>query len=249
MAKYRVARRAVMRLQAGARGFAVRRYFAKLRLYTSFLQSIWRERRIERQIVAANAINAAAVKVQSIWRAYNQRQQFVAYTLNLSQEMAASAMHAEAVRLRREAVENSSASSIARWLQLRLTFLKVHRLVQGFRRLQASFRSRVVRRASTAEVQAMCHRLKIAEQRARSDPSLCLGPQTQASLALLQSGKSISILLRACQTLELSTQLSVRCCEAFAQAQASSVLFGLIRSCNRSTPHQEMLRLVLLPML
>lgn len=64
----------------------------------------------------------------------------------------------------------------------------------------------------------------------------------EVALQVLQSGKMISQLLKACQTLELSTQLSRYCGEAFAQAGASRILFALIRSCNRSTPHQELLR-------
>ena len=32
------------------------------------------------------------------------------------------------------------------------------------------------------------------------------------------------------------------CCVSFAEAAASNVLFALLRSCNRSTPHQELLR-------
>lgn len=38
-----------------------------------------------------------------------------------------------------------------------------------------------------------------------------------AALHVLQTGKMISQLLKACQTLELSTQLSRRCCDAFAK--------------------------------
>lgn len=64
------------------------------------------------------------------------------------------------------------------------------------------------------------------------------------ALQQLQKGKMISQLLKACATLELSTQLSKKCSEAFAKSGASKILFALIRSCNRSTPHQELLRWV-----
>ena len=54
----------------------------------------------------------------------------------------------------------------------------------------------------------------------------------------------ISHVLKACQTLLLSTQYSIKCCKAFAASSASSILLDLIRSCNRSTPHQELLKYV-----
>ena len=98
-------------------------------------------------------------------------------------------------------------------------------------------------------MKALRVRIIDAEKRAIADPNLCLAKQTKTSLEVLQSGKMISHLLKACQTLELSTQVSVKCCQAFTEAQASSVLFGLIRSCNRSTPHQEVLRHALVVLL
>lgn len=101
-----------------------------------------------------------------------------------------------------------------------------------------------MRRKSSKALAAQLERIRAAEARARADPSLKLGKQTTAALRTLQTGKMISHVLKACQTLELSTQLSRRCCEAFAHAQAADILFTLLRSCNRSTPHQELLRYV-----
>ena len=95
----------------------------------------------------------------------------------------------------------------------------------------------------------MRKRIKQAEIKARADPSLRLGKQTMVALQTLQNGKMISHLLKSCQTLELSTQLSRHCCESFAHANAASILFGLLRSCNRSTPHQELLRIALIVLL
>jgi len=88
----------------------------------------------------------------------------------------------------------------------------------------------------------MYRRICDAETQARKDPSLRLGRRTYAALQTLQSGKMVSHVLKACQTLEFSTYISRQCCEAFAAASASAILFNLLRSCNRSTPHQELLR-------
>lgn len=120
---------------------------------------------------------------------------------------------------------------------------------KGFRRLQAFCRAYRIRAKNSAIVCEVLKRLQIAEKRAVADPSMRLGKRTQVALQVLQSGKMISQLLKACQTLELSTQLSRYCGEAFAQAGASRILFALIRSCNRSTPHQELLRNALVVLL
>ena len=52
----------------------------------------------------------------------------------------------------------------------------------------------------------------------------------------------ISQIYKACQTLDVATQFSIKCCTAFTTAGATKALLHLIRSCNRSTPHQEILR-------
>lgn len=240
--RFRRFRLAVIKLQAAARSIAVRHYMYKLSVYASFVQSMWRTKRMAR---VWTKLSAAALKVQTSWRAVSARRKYMAHLLSVSTQLAESTMNAEAARIRREHKEAQAASSLTRWARGKVMFARLHRLVCGFRRIGAVFRSHKVRRSSSPDVQNMLHRLAAADQRARADPSLCLGAQTKVSLEVLQSGKMISSLLKACQMLDLSTQVSRRCCDAFTQAQASSVLFGLIRSCNRSTPHQEILRFVL----
>ena len=51
--------------------------------------------------------------------------------------------------------------------------------------------------------------------------------------------------MRATCTLEVSSRFSERCCEAFSAAGAPAILFKLIRTCNRSLPHIELLQFVL----
>lgn len=104
------------------------------------------------------------------------------------------------------------------------------------------YRSRVIKLKSSKAIREIRNRIKAAELKALKDPTLMLGRQTKHALTVLQTGKMISHILKSCQTLELSTQLSKRCCEAFAHADAADILIALLRSCNRSTPHQELLR-------
>ena len=72
-------------------------------------------------------------------------------------------------------------------------------------------RSKLIKRRVTCpKVTALAEKIKQSAQRARSDPSMRLGRQTQAALAVLANanGRMISQVLRACQLLELSTQFS-----------------------------------------
>jgi abnormal spindle-like microcephaly-associated protein len=102
-----------------------------------------------------------------------------------------------------------------------------------------------VRVKNSSKVTAARKRIRHAELRARADPTLKLGKRTVAALATLQNGKTVSQILKALQFLQFSTEVSQRCCASFASGGASGVLFGLLRSCNRSQPHQELLRWVM----
>jgi len=62
----------------------------------------------------------------------------------------------------------------------------------------------------------------------------------------LQTSKRLSEVISAIKTLEVSTRLSEKCCRAFATADAPEILYALIRTCNRSLPHIELLHYVLL---
>ena len=109
---------------------------------------------------------------------------------------------------------------------------------------QAFHRALQVRRQMTTQVRVVYENIMVANAHARSNPEMKLSTRTQAALLTLQKGKMISHVLKACQTLEYSTSYSVVCCSNFVIASASKILFTLIRSCNRSTPHQELLRYV-----
>jgi len=168
-----------------------------------------------------------------------------------AEQMQRQCMEAERIAQAEVNLRNGAVSTIARWFRAMRPLLRCRKLRRGFLRLQAVIRARMIRSDNKPKVIAVLLRIQLAEQRALADPSLRLGKQTQMALHTLQSssGKMISSLLKACQTLELSTQLSHRCSRAFAEAGASKVLFTLIRSCNRSTPHQELLKHALVVLL
>jgi abnormal spindle-like microcephaly-associated protein len=136
----------------------------------------------------------------------------------------------------------SAAKKLSRWYLSRLPLVRVRKLIGGFKRLQAVVRANRVREACTERAKACLVKIRQANLRALADSSLQLGKLTTKALGIVQSGRMISQLIKACQTIELSTSLSHRCCKEFAASDATNVLLGLVRSCNRSTPHQELLR-------
>ena len=142
-----------------------------------------------------------------------------------------------------------AARSIQSWFRVYRAGLRARKLIRGFRRLPAFWRSHLLRRKSSPKVKAALARIKRAEINAINNPTLQIGKRTQVALDTLLSGEMVSHVMGAVQSLELFTCSSKRCCEAFENAAAAHVLFTLLRSCNRSTPHQELLRLGLIVLL
>jgi hypothetical protein len=81
---------------------------------------------------------------------------------------------------------------------------------------------------------AKCQVLSNAEQ--------ALKEKTMSFISLLQEDATIETALNVCDSLELATNVSSACCEYIAFSSAVSTLFRMIRSCSRSSPHQELLK-------
>jgi len=235
-ARLRIERRAADSMAAWWRGQRARR---------AFVAAVVQVVAAQREAAAREAVEAAELRrleaeelarIAAAEEAESERQQLA---------------DAERAAMEAAQVQAAAATVIARWFRALRPMLRCRKLYRGWRRLQAVVRAVHVRETNKTKVSAALKRIKAAEQKALADPSLRIGRQTQSALQTLQScsGKMISALLKACQTLEFSTQLSHRCSRAFAEAGASKVLFALIRSCNRSTPHQELLKHALVVLL
>jgi hypothetical protein len=113
--------------------------------------------------------------------------------------------------------------------------------------LQARFRGSVARAAASKNRRVLQVRAKLARAAARAaaQPELRLGNRTVAALEALRTGKMLSDIMLALATLEVSTRLSPPCAASFAAGGAASVLLKVASTCNRSTPHQEIVRSVL----
>ena len=184
----------------------------------------------------------ASVHVQRLWRGYALRKKLATWT------QAATRIKAVYKGLRvRQAQRRcqSAARCLQGWVRAgraRRRMLRFHRAVLL---VQAVLRGWLVRRISVPKVRVLRTRVLEATARADADPSLRLGVRHAAALEVLLSGKSCTQLLRSCLTLVVSTSLARECCEALVEVEGVPKLLAVIRSCNRSTPHMELLRNVL----
>ena len=120
------------------------------------------------------------------------------------------------------------------------------RILSGVTRLQATFRAEKIRRDISKDIANVARKIYRANVRAQDDPKMRLGFRTNAALEVLKTSTSLSELMRAVDALETSTRLSAVCCEVFTEANAADILLGLIRTCNRSLPHIQLMQNVLL---
>eukprot|EP01031_Cornospumella_fuschlensis_P027677 gene27677-33426_t len=146
----------------------------------------------------------------------------------------------------RKVKEAQAQQRIAKMWRLKTIPQQLHRFLARWRAVAALYRGYRIRSRLPAKLRRLLDRVRESAKQALSSPHTVLGKQTLHALEMLQRGRMISELKRACQMLFVSTNHSTKCCEAFTYAGAFKILFDLMKSCNRSTPHQELLRLALI---
>ncbi|KAF7260602.1 hypothetical protein EG68_01970 [Paragonimus skrjabini miyazakii] len=103
----------------------------------------------------------------------------------------------------------------------------------------------------------VCNRLKTATNLALAMPKRCLASRAQAAVACLIHSHSVAQVLQSIKDLELFTRLSSEICywavgshpnrdsrtrnESERSPQLHLLLLNLIRACNRSVPHEDIL--------
>ena len=116
------------------------------------------------------------------------------------------------------------------------------RFTNGMSMLRATFRANKVRRIiyrRMPELRCISERLSIAHRRMLADPSLQLGPRTNAALKTLLASRNLGAVLKSIATLELFTMVSKQVCERMIVEGSVPVIVKLLRTCNRSVPHQK----------
>ncbi|XVF87711.1 hypothetical protein PTKIN_Ptkin18bG0142500 [Pterospermum kingtungense] len=90
--------------------------------------------------------------------------------------------------------------------------------------------------------QLMDLRLRMQKSAMNVDDSKRIINKLLSALSELLSMKSISGILHTCETLDMATAHSQKCCEELVAAGAIGILLKLIRSATRSIPDQEVLK-------
>ncbi|CAL1397783.1 unnamed protein product [Linum trigynum] len=106
--------------------------------------------------------------------------------------------------------------------------------------IQSHWRGYLARKESKGQLHDL--RLRIQKSASNVDDSMRIINKLKVAVSELVSMKSMSNILQICQTLDRTTQHSLRCCEELVGAGAIAMLLKLMRSVSRSIPDQEVLK-------
>ena len=140
-----------------------------------------------------------------------------------------------------------AAMTIQRLVRRSLAKISDGRMNSGILAFQALFRGYNTRKRTwqTMRLKIAATRLVDANYRAFKSPNMQLGPRTLAALNIMHSSSSLAEIMNALFTLEMSTRFSKTCCESLVNTKATDILFNLIKQCNRSKPHIQLLSCIL----
>ncbi|KAI1316955.1 hypothetical protein EDD11_009199 [Mortierella claussenii] len=219
---------AAVMIQSAIRGCLARN---RVRLYLE------ERERVMVQWVELSSLSFSAIAIQRCWRQYSHR--------------------------KLEELHNNAAVIIQRWWRRRVEAQQAHQLNvlaymmqtqirgvlarQRFARqqdailkVQSWWRGHLVRQDCTAKIKAA--RKRIEHANATAEEHMKLGNRTTMALDILLSSGQLSAVLKACYHLDVVTRLSRNSCLRLVEHNVVNIIFQLIRSCNRSQPHMEVLK-------
>ncbi|KJE98230.1 hypothetical protein CAOG_08226 [Capsaspora owczarzaki ATCC 30864] len=186
------------------------------------------------RLVHAGKLFLATVRAQRMFRAILAARQAAAEMLAIKAE------HDRIQRLRSAALWYLSAIRVQRAYRQHAARRALMRHTRAITKVQALWRGRAVRIASERTISQIRQRLMQATAQVQDD--MRLGNRARSALEMLLTSKKTSMTLRACNNLDVVTQLSEACCETMVRAEgAVPILLSLISSCNRSPEHMEIL--------
>eukprot|EP00457_Paulinella_chromatophora_P000287 gb/GEZN01000287.1/.p1 GENE.gb/GEZN01000287.1/~~gb/GEZN01000287.1/.p1 ORF type:complete len:1678 (+),score=485.33 gb/GEZN01000287.1/:676-5034(+) len=164
------------------------------------------------------------------------------------------AAEAEAARQQaeREAVEAAERQRVARELAHQQKLLQEERdkqakIDKSILTIQATWRGHVVRKSISKQQQEKLSeirkRMEITKKAYKTSDSL--GARTQTALEQLLGSRHLSVVFEAIRTLDHVTSVLPSCCVAASEQHAISAIYAVLRSCNRSKPHLELVSLCL----
>uniref|UniRef100_A0A8C5WK29 Assembly factor for spindle microtubules n=1 Tax=Leptobrachium leishanense TaxID=445787 RepID=A0A8C5WK29_9ANUR len=244
--EYERVKACVVRLQAYTRGWLLRNEVvylqraAHLQRFASVAQQHLCALTIQRRFrlyLALRRARSQICQVICIQRWFRSKLQHRTYLISRGQVVLL--QRAVRVWLRRR---NEAACKIQRCVRDFLLRRKRDRVKNGILKFQALWRGYTFRKLNDSKVVcALRERLQKVNRETKEEDKLYR--RTSVAIEHLLTYKHLSYILAALQHLEVATRLSAVCCEIMARSRAVGVIFTLIRSCNRSIPCMEVIKL------
>ncbi|KAM9326862.1 abnormal spindle-like microcephaly-associated protein [Gastrophryne carolinensis] len=250
--------RHVIYVQAAVRRFIVQRSFRKMQLSALAIQVAQQntERRIQLFTSAAHH-NLCAIKIQRWFRAHltlMRAHTHINQVIYIQRWYRLRLQRRNFLRMRRSVTtlqrmvrtwllrRTEAAITIQRHVRVFLRCKQQEKVTKGIVKFQALWRGYQCRKTNDSKVlQKMRKRLRTVNEETKDENTL--GNRTSVALNYLLTYKHFSYILAALRHLEVATRLSSVCCENMAESGAVKVIYTLIRSCNRSIPCMEVIRL------
>jgi abnormal spindle-like microcephaly-associated protein len=245
--KFLVHKVAITQVQRVVRGHIQRADLALQHFAATQIQGAWRA---YVSVTYFICMELSAVTIQSLFRGWLGRKQAEScrdehLAISFCKEHSARIIQCSYREYSRRMLEHTSARKIAlcwKHCQMQKAFRK---MAAGFVQLQGAFRGFSVR-AKDPLAASRLQRIEAAKNNSTMNPDLRLCNKTKRALNRLRKSSGLSDILDSIQFLERATRYSHQCCRAFTRAEAPDILFSLVRSCNRSLPHVELLEWILL---
>ncbi|XP_022716089.1 abnormal spindle-like microcephaly-associated protein homolog isoform X2 [Durio zibethinus] len=122
------------------------------------------------------------------------------------------------------------------WIARQKAYRERHSIVA----IQSYWKGYVARKESRGQLMDL--RLRMQKSAMNVDDSKRIINRLLSALSELLSMKSISGILHNCETLDMATTHSLKCCEELVAAGAIGILLKQIRSASRSIPDQQVLK-------
>ncbi|KAK8349899.1 hypothetical protein V6Z12_A06G173000 [Gossypium hirsutum] len=205
---------AATRIQSHFRGWQLRRNFMKKKQAIIKIQSHFRGWQLRRNCMKKKQ---AIIKIQSNFRLQKCLRTYQQYKN-----------------------PNSSAIIIQSFVRGWMARREARRYRYLVVMIQSHWKGYVARKESRGQLKDL--RLRMVESAKNVDDSKRIINRLLSALSVLLSMKSISGILHHCETLDMATAHSQKCCEELVAAGAIGILLKQIRSASRSIPDQQVLK-------
>ncbi|KAF9333100.1 hypothetical protein BG006_004013 [Podila minutissima] len=193
--------------------------------------------RVMGQWVEVTTLSLSAMVIQRAWRQYRERK-----LAELHETVAVIIQRWWRGHLEAQRSDRMHHMAVLLQTQIRgvLARQRAARELEAIVLIQSWWRGHVVRQEASAKIKAA--RKRIEHANATAEEHMKLGNRTTMALDILLSSGQLSAVLKACYHLDVVTRLSKNSCLRLVEHNVVNIIYKLIKSCNRSQPHMEVLK-------